>query len=154
MTSLILVIYIWKRETPIVRSSDKYLSFLHILTLLLLPALSTYPKLYKQITLEKCIAQNLILSVLYTFNVGFMQTKSQKLLTAYLSKVRVTRKQFKVTIGVQIFTILIYLIAINSILGITYFQENKDAGLFRCFWCTYCFQNVARQLTCHVQRGN
>ena len=100
-----IYIFIYKRNTPIVRSSDKTLSFLHLLTLLAMIGCDLYITADDDITIEKCVAQNLIPSILYTINVGFIYAKSQKLLTAYLSKVRVTRKQMQKAVGLQIFAI-------------------------------------------------
>ena len=79
-----------------------------------------YLRIDPDIMLEKCVLQNVIISVLYAFNVGFMYTKSQKIMTAYMSKVRVSRKEIRITIGVQTFTIVIFMLAANGILCVSY----------------------------------
>ena len=147
MTLVILIILIHKHDTPTVRSSDKTLPMLHLLRILL----TIYLNLVQRSTnVVKCIIANLIISVLYVINVGFVYTKSQKLLTAFRSTVRLSRSEIRKTSAEQIFIVILFLIISNLIAMVTFTQqkpgiaswENKTK-LLRIHYCNTGFhENV------------
>ena len=64
VTFCILVVFAIKRNTPIVRSSDKMLSMLHLTNMILTISSLLYLNLVQKMSVVKCIATNLIVSVL------------------------------------------------------------------------------------------
>ena len=59
----------------------------------------------------------------YALNVAFIYAKSEKLLSAFLSTVRLTASKIKRTIATQIFTIVIALLSINGLLPVLHIQQ-------------------------------
>ena len=133
MSLTILIVFIAKRNTRIVRSSDKTLSILHLSNIMLIISATLYLNLIKRVTVVKCVTTNLILSVFYVINVAFVYTKSQKLLSAFQSKVLLSRKEIHMTSAVQIFTVILFLIISNSIAMVMFTQESP------VFWSTAQF---------------
>ena len=119
-----------KRDTPVVRSSDKMLSMLHLTNMILTVSSLLYLNLVQKVTIVKCIAANLIISALYVVNVAFVYAKSQKLLTAFHSSVRLSRKEIRLTSAVQIFTVVIFLLISNVISMITFTQESAEVSTY------------------------
>ena len=114
-----LVTFIIKRNTPIVMTSDFKVSILHIsihgVTLIVTP--------FAFFTNQSCITKPLVFTTLYTLNIGIVFIKSQKLLLAFLSKVRLTAEEVKRTIIGQIFTVAIFLLSVNVALIVSYYQK-------------------------------
>ena len=104
LTLFILIMFVLKRHTPVVRSSDTFLSFLHLGSLFLtfFCTASLYNIPYLEI--EICVGRNLIFSVLYTLQVSCLYTKSQKLVKAFASKIKLNASEIKQTMILQIFT--------------------------------------------------
>eukprot|EP00111_Clytia_hemisphaerica_P007876 TCONS_00022879-protein len=116
---IILVIFIVKKKTPIVMASDFKVSILHLsmqgLTFIITPIVF--------LTRMSCITKPLILTTLYTLNIGIVFTKSQKILQAFLSKVRITSEEVKRTMITQIFTVVNFLLLTNIVLYVSLHQE-------------------------------
>ena len=114
-----LITFIINRNTPIVMTSDFKISVFHLcvhsLTLLSTPL--TF------FTNEICIIKPLIFSTLYTLNIGIVFIKSQKLLQAFLSKVRITPEEAKRTVIGQFFTVIVFLLSANNVLFICHYQQ-------------------------------
>ena len=142
ITLVILVVFLVKRDTPTVRVSDIFLSCMHLTTLLLMFAATVFIYYEPRLFIGKCIGMNLNLSVLYALNVAFVYTKSEKLLCAFLSTVRLTAGEIKRTIVTQIFTIVIVLLSINGLLLVLYLQKSPkfeywldDDQMHRVHYC-------------------
>ena len=127
---IVFLVFILKRTTPVVRSSDFGLSLLHLFALFSVFALSGI--LYTITTLDvmvlrgRCIGRNLIISVFYTLNVALVYTKTEKILAAFLSRVRVTSGEMKKAKAFQALTIIVFLSVTNGVL-LTMYQQ-RDPG--------------------------
>ena len=88
MTLLVILVFLNKRETPIVRLSDFKLSIFHLSINGVI--FITLPISFSSQTLqyELCVMRVSVVSIFYTLNIGIVFIKSQKLLQAFLSKVR------------------------------------------------------------------
>ena len=106
-------------------TSTKYIADNRILTL---P--QSLPQSWQKVTVTKCVAANLVISILYVINVAFVYTKSQKLLTAFRSAVHLSRKEIRRTSAAQVFTIVIFLLISNAISIITFTQESANVVNF------------------------
>ena len=165
VTAFILILFAVKHNTPVVLLSDKWLSIVHLSTLLFvfLAVLWFYTISYLEV--EACIGRNLMYSVVYTLHVGCLYTKSQKLLKAFTSKTRLTASEINSTYLIQMFTILILLIITNGCLVVVYFKikpeidfQKEDYTMIRYRQCnTLPHQNIqillltAFQFVCSIQ---
>ena len=70
-----------------------------------------------------CVAKVLLISVLYVLNISIVFVRSQKILQAFHSKVRLTEEEAKRTIYLQTFIVCTFLMFINGVLGISIFKE-------------------------------
>ena len=117
MTSFSLIVFVIRRKTPIVLVSDYKISTIHMVIIFLL--FVTVPSTFIGKPLfDKCILRLLSFSVLYVTNIGIVFIKSQKLLVAFLSKVKLNAEEVKRTKLVQAFTIIIFSISVNAMLGL------------------------------------
>ena len=162
--AILLVFYI-KRDTPIVKTTDMTISCTQLAILLLLHLGNMYVHVDMTLILPKCIAQNLLLTVLYAANIGLVFTKSQKLMGAYLSKTRVSKSSIRRTNAAQIFTVFLFLFISNCLLGILYAQREPmidnfldHVNKYRVNFCAtssndgvICGFLIAGQLACLVQ---
>ena len=123
---LTLITFIIKRETPIAITSDFKVSILHMsihaVTLMVAP--------FAFFTKQSCIIKPLVFTTLYTLNIGIVFIKSQKLLMAFLSKVRLTADEAKRTIYTQIFTVVIFLISVNVVFLVCLYQQQVESLQF------------------------
>ena len=107
-----LLCFIINKNTPIVVISDFKVSILHMsihaVTFIVTP--------FAFFTNEVCITKPLVFTILYTLNIGIVFIKSQKLLQAFLSKVRITTGEAQRTVATQVFTVLLFLSSANIIL--------------------------------------
>ena len=111
--------FIIYRKTPIVMVSDFKISLLHMVILAL--TLVVTPLVF--FTDHFCITKSLTFSILYTFNIGIVFIKSQKLLRAFLSKVILTSGEANRTMIGQFFTVTILLFVVNGVLFVSYYQQ-------------------------------
>ena len=63
------------------------------------------------------------MSLLYVTNIGILFIKSQKLLQAFLSKVRLTAEEVKRSKIVQLFIVVILVVSVNTLFAITIHQR-------------------------------
>ena len=179
-TMSVFFVFIVKSTTPVVRSSDFGLSLLHLFALFSVFALSGI--LYTITTSDvmvlrgRCIGRNLIISVFYTLNVALVYTKTEKILAAFLSRVRVTSGEMKKAKAFQALTIIVFLSVTNGLLltmyqqrrpGFAYnvlssSQDDKDfedqSSMVKIMYCNTAFHTdslfvvlIAFQLVCLVQ---
>ena len=113
----------WKIDTPIVRSTDGTVSILHLTSIVVTISTLLFLNFIGKLTTIKCVLSNLTLSILYVINIGFVYTKSQKLLTAFNANIRLSRSEIRQTSTVQAFTVIIFLLIANAIATITFTQE-------------------------------
>ena len=111
------------------------------------------------------IGRNLIYSILYTLHVSCLYTKSQKLVMAFGSNIRLTASEVRNTNVSQIFTIVILLLITNGGLVSIYFQvipqivsQSDPKNMVRYLKCnTLANQNIliifltCCQIICSVQ---
>ena len=126
----ILILFVLKRHTPVVRSSDKFLSFLHLGSLLLTFLCTGYLYTLSNLEIDICIGRTLIFSVLYTLHVSCLYTKSHKLVKAFASKVKLNANEIKQTMIFQIFTVLILLISTNGCLALSFLQISPELSTY------------------------
>ncbi|XP_066910275.1 uncharacterized protein [Clytia hemisphaerica] len=140
-SSFNLFIFTVKRNSPIVKLSDYNVSIIHnilscwIFTTVLL-AFFAKPQLVI------CRIKPLIITILYTINIGIVFIKSQKILQAFSSRVKITAGEARKTIVLQIFTVFIFVVIMNTIFAVTafhkhirlVFQENAET-LHRTHFC-------------------
>ena len=130
-------VFVVKRDTPVVRSSDIGLSLLHLFALFSVFGLSNvlYTTTSANVSKGHCIARNVVISVLYTLNVALVYTKTEKILVAFLSSVRVTSGEMKRAAAFQALAIVVFLSITNGLLltmykqrepGLAYKIESKD----------------------------
>ena len=122
LDSVILSVFVMKRATPRVRTSDVVISCTQLAVLLILHLSLILVYVDTTLVFSKCIARNLMLTVLYAANIGLVFTKSQKLLDAYLSKTRVSQSSIRRTTAQQIFTVVLHVVVFNAVLCVLYFQ--------------------------------
>ena len=156
-----MLTFIVKRNTPIVMTSDFKVSILH----LSIHAVTLIATPLAFFTNEICITKPLVFTTLYTLNIGIVFIKSQKLLQAFLSKVRITAEEAKRTVIYQIFTIFIFLLSVNVAYFIGYYQQavqilefEDQSNLTRERVCSTYFHNTIVmvaislvQLMCTIQ---
>ena len=142
-------------------TSDFNVSILHMtihtVTLIVTP--------FTFFTNHTCVPKPLIFTNLYTLSIGIVFIKSQKLLQAFLSKVRITAEEAKRTVVTQIFTVVMFLLSVNVALSISFYQQKAkiiefedSLELTREQVCnTYFHNNIAMiaiaviQLMCAIQ---
>ena len=121
-----MVVFTKKKDTPIVKTSDYKLSMVHMSLIIFIFGTELFSMLIVEANYGFCVAKLLFVSIAYLLNVGIMFIKSQKLLQAFLSKVRLTAEEIKKTIAMQIFTVFIILASINGGLLIAIHQHPID----------------------------
>ena len=119
MTLGTMLIFTIKRDSPIVRLSDYKLSMFHMtLICVIFGGIAFSIWVVQLVKFEMCLMKILIVSIGYVVNVGILFIKSQKLLNAYLSKVRLSPDEIKRTLYGQVFIIFMFLLAVNGFLFI------------------------------------
>ena len=126
VTAFLIIVFFVRRDTPVVRSSDKVLSFLHLISLLgnFLGVICLYTLPFLEV--GTCISRNLIYSIGYNLHVACLFIKSQKLVIAFSSKTRLSARNLRKTLLNQIFTVLILMLITNGCLFISYVQSKPD----------------------------
>ena len=112
LTSSTIILFIVKQSSPVVKTSDFLLSILHMILLCLIFVVICIFLLTQHTTKAYCNTKLFANTILYTANVGIIFIKSQKLLQAFLSKLRLTSSQKSRTVYIQAFTVLMLLISI------------------------------------------
>lgn len=125
LTSFSVVVFIVKRRTPIVAISDFGLSTIHMLVMCLLFIVIPVPFLLDS-KVEYCIWKSINISIFSTINVGIMFVKSQKLLQAFLSNIRVREKDVHRTTAWQVFLVLIFVLFANTTLFVGFHQQPPE----------------------------
>lgn len=145
--------------------SDYKLSMVHMFLIQCTLIIAIVPFFRPSISENFCLVQPLTISVFYTSNIAIVLTKSQKLLQAYRSKIRLTDRQAKQTVIVQTFTVFISVLCSNTILFVTsQYQElqvlevEDSAKMLRYRFCNTFLHNeivlgfiMVLQLVCSLQ---
>ena len=158
------IVFIVNRRTPMVSVSDYTISLIHmsIMCLLFMTVPSTF---IGKPNFKKCISRLISISLLYTANIGIVFIKSQKLLQAFLSKIRLAAKEVQRSKIVQVFIIVVLMISVNTLLIITTYQrpitsaEALDSKAFISYhYCNNAFHGniliastMIIQLMCSIQ---
>ena len=125
MTLSSLIVFTVKKKTPIVLISDYKISITQMVTICLLNLIILCSFIGKP-SLHKCIMRLISISILYVANIGIVFIKSQKLLQAYLSKVKLREEEVKRTKLVQIFTLIIFLISVNAMFALSIYKKQIE----------------------------
>ena len=189
LTLGISVLFLVHRGTVIVRVSDANVSLMHLgsLFVVYITVWLTYTNTGVQLLYKDkidngrvddgddiikgrsqalCVVRLLIKTIPYTLNVALVYTKSEKLLSAFLSKIKLTPGEVRKTTAVQIFTVFCFMLVGNLFLVFYYqvqppvmvYSEDKVQmhRIFRCDTVTErestlnCFL-VIGHLACLVQ---
>ena len=118
MTLLTMTVFVRKRQTPIVKLSDFTLSVFHMGLNCFIFSTIYFWLLKQERGSGYCITKILLLSIAYVLSVGVLFCKSQKLLDAFLSKVRVTEEEMRRALILQVFTVVLFLILVNGSLAV------------------------------------
>eukprot|EP00111_Clytia_hemisphaerica_P007712 TCONS_00022413-protein len=162
-TFITAYVFIWKRKTPVVISSDFRASMIHltvmVCTFITGPALQVLHP-----SLEICITRVAIIGILYSLNICFMFVKSQKLLQAFLSKVPITVEEIRKTFWFQIVTVLTSILIVSALVVVTckinipFAFYLDDVKMERIYFCDTSFHGnvvigfiIAIQFACFVQ---
>ena len=164
LTLFSLIVFVVKRKTPIVTVSDYKVSLLHMLIISLMFVTTPYTFTGKP-NFHRCISRLISISVLYVINIGIVFIKSQKLLKAYLSKIRLTTEEIQRSKIVQVFIIFVFLMSVNTLFAITIYQipvtnaETLDSKVLVDYhYCNNAFHGhvliastMVIQLMCSIQ---
>ena len=164
LTIFSLIIFTIKRKTPIVSVSDFGYSIAHMV-IIFLSFVAMPSSFIGKPNCYKCVFRLLSFSVFYVINIGIVFVKSQKLLIAFSSKVRLLPEEVKRTKIVQAFTVIIFLIFINALFGISVqLKEVKNVeslntkAMIRLHHCDNSFHfnvliasTMVIQLMCSIQ---
>jgi len=156
------LIFWTRRKTPVVSTSDYVLSMVHQAVIAALFLVLPIPHLWRANTYS-CLFKVLPISILYTASISVVFVKSQKLLKAFLSKVRISTKEVRQTTAFQLLAITLFLFSANGVLVVC--LQHTKPGVFtkvlyfvRKHYCnTYFHANlvlgfvVFLQLLCLVQ---
>ena len=143
-TIVTLTIFVIKRNTPIVMTTDFKVAILHMS----LHAFTFIVAPFSIFSHGFCFARPLLFTNVYTLNIGIVFVKSQKILQAFLSKVRITAGEAKRTMVTQVFTIGIFLLSVNVILLVSYYRD--PAALLEFEDAT----NLTREQVCNTYFHN
>ena len=163
-TLAVMVVFYIRRETSTVRSSDYHLSLVHLSSIVIayiIGLLSSFAGLSD----EMCVLRNLNISIFYCLNAACIYTKSEKLLSAFTSRVRVTADEINKKIATQVFTIVILLVTANTLLYVSYSVRKPKIEFWqdsekwqRIHYCNTTFHqtllfsySTILQLVCSVQ---
>ena len=164
LTLTVIVVFHLRRETPIVRSSDYHISLIHLSSIVITYIVGLL-SISINISKEMCIVRNLNISIFYCSNAACIYTKSEKIMDAFKSKVRLSAEEIRKTIATQVFTILILLLTANLLLCVLYFIREpgihswqEPDKLHRIHYCNTTYHQTYLiafftifQLVCSVQ---
>ena len=164
LTLCTLIVFVVRRKTPIVSVSDFGYSITHMV-IIFLSFVATLSSFIGKPDFHKCILRIISFNLFYVIIIGIVFVKSQKLLLAFSSKVKLVAEEIKRTKFVQIFTIIIFLISVNSLFGIVIYlkdvrnTEALDAKTMTSFhYCDNSFHfnvliasTMVIQLMCSIQ---
>ena len=114
---------------------------------------------------HKCALRLISISLLYVTNIGIVFIKSQKLLQAFLSKIRLTAEEVQRSKIVQVFIIVVFVISVNTFFAITInqrpigsFETLDSKTLISYHYCNNAFHGnvliastMVIQLMCSIQ---
>ena len=119
-TLMVMAVFYFQRGSPTVRSSDYHLSLVHLLSIVITYVVGLF-SMFASISNEMCVVRNLNVSFFYCINVACVYTKSEKILNAFMSKVRITLGEMNRTIATQVFSSVVLVLTANSLLCVLYF---------------------------------
>ena len=154
-TLLISVVFLVHRNTVIVRVSDLGISMVHLgavsvtysctwLTFTdVLDVFSTVSEDNMNSVATVCLMRQLIKTIPYTLNVALVYTRSEKLLSAFKSKIRVTVDEIRKTTAVQVFTVLCFIVVSNLVALVLFntyqhqklLEKHDDSRMRRVYTC-------------------
>uniref|UniRef100_A0A7M5XG76 G-protein coupled receptors family 3 profile domain-containing protein n=2 Tax=Clytia hemisphaerica TaxID=252671 RepID=A0A7M5XG76_9CNID len=146
MALLNMSVFTLKKDTPMVRLSDYQLSMAHMTLCGLIFVANLCALLTKPTKNWNCVSRVLLVSVFYVLNIGIVFIKSQKLLQAFLSQVRLTVQEARRTVVIQGFILFLFLILVNGVLGI--FAQQEPIKLIEI----RDFPTITKQNICNTQR--
>ena len=118
MVVFVMVMLIVYRKTPLVNAIDFKVSILHLFTLLMQFLMPCYFFLGKPHFL-RCMSLPISICIFNTITISIVLVKSQKLLQAFQSKIKLNRKETRKTIVKQAITVTINILIAMSILTVS-----------------------------------
>jgi len=160
-----MVVFVLKRNTPIVTTSDFVVSIIQMSITCLIFVVTPLPFLKNASSAFVCTWRTLNISVLYALNIGIQFIKSQKLLNACRSKIRLSGGTVSRTSTIQVFTVFILFVSVNVALLVALLQTPPEVStqtdqhdMLRMHFCNTVLHSnlvmglcVVIQLMCFVQ---
>ena len=143
-TLITMLTFIRKRKTPIVSLSDYAVSMVHMALICFIFITILLSLTIGFLNTNICLTKVLSISVCYVTSVGIVFIKSQKLLQAFLSNVRLTASEAKRTVGVQVFIVVLFLLFVNGLLFIVIFRSPVEVLELRHL------QTLSKQFVCNT----
>ena len=116
------LVFVVKRQTPIVKISDAPVSFVQ-LALIFLTFPAGYFLYFEKPTAVKCASRPLLVAIVYNINISIILVKSHKLVMVFSAKTRVNSNEVLKVKLTQIFTVVINLLVTASIFTIFTFSR-------------------------------
>ena len=158
-----LSIFIVKRKTPVVVSSDFIASVIHLI-IITVQYVMVVTLQFVSPSEKVCLMRVSIISIFYALSISFMFVKSQKLLQAFLSKVPITLEEARRTVSLQIATVFISVLITSALIIVVFKQKNifsffqDHANMERVYYCDTSFHTnvvigfiMMIQFACFVQ---
>ena len=143
-TILNLSIFIVKRKTPVVASSDFIASTIHLIIIITINLMAIILQ-FLDPSENVCILRVSTISISYALSISFMFVKSQKLLQAFLSKVPITLEEARKTVSLQIVTVLTSVLIVCGLIVVVFKQKNAfsifqdHSNMERIYFCDTSF---------------
>ena len=131
LTSIATIgVFVRKKNTPVIKVSDFKMSILHLMTILIIFVMVPILK-FMEPSREICIARVTInISIAYVLNASLVFVKSQKLLRACLSKIKLTPSEIKQTVSLQIFIVFVLLLISNVLTVILFYGSGTTLSSY------------------------
>lgn len=126
LASFTIVVYAWKRHTPIVKISDRTFTFFHLWSLMIINIILPFVYIGKP-SILKCVSRPVAVGLLYNLNISIVLVKSNKMVQAFQSKIRITSSEIRQTTLTQWFVVLLNLI--GALMLIIFLQQVHPAAV-------------------------
>jgi len=122
MVIIVMLVFIVYRKTPLVNAIDLKVSMLHLFLLLMQVLTPCYFFLGKPHFL-RCVSLPISICIFNTITISIVLVKSQKLLAAFQSKIKLTHKETRKTIGKQAATVVVNVFIALSIIVVSFYGK-------------------------------
>ncbi|XP_066918649.1 uncharacterized protein [Clytia hemisphaerica] len=120
--SVVFIAFMKFRSTPVMKAAGLEITFTHLFVMVLNFGLLIYA-FYGTPTILKCYCRLFSLTMFYTVSVALVLLRSQRVLKAFGSHVKMTKSEVRKSKMVEFFSVLILIIAQNLILLVVVYQK-------------------------------